>query len=94
MSKEINLEKIWHKVLNSYDMHIDYDLRGHDAILTAMKTACDKVLDLAVETAYVEYIDLTSDEIFDYTDVLIDYDVEAQINKNSILQIKDWIKQK
>lgn len=94
MSKEINLEKIWQKVLNSYDMYIDYDLRGHDAILTAMKVACGEVLDLATETAYIEYIDLTSDESFNYTDVLTNDNVAAQINKNSILQIKDWVKQK
>ena len=42
----------------------------------------------AADNAYVEYVDLTSDEIFDYTDVMRDDDVAAQVNKESILKLK------
>lgn len=42
-------------------------------------------LKAASEKAYVEYIDLETNEIFDYTDVIIDDNVGANINKLSIL---------
>ena len=44
-----------------------------------------KALEQASEKAFVEYIDLNTDEIFDYTDVITDDDVEVNINKDSIL---------
>ena len=39
----------------------------------------------ASENAYVDFIDLTDDEIFDYTDVLVEDDIHAEVNKKSIL---------
>lgn len=48
-NRKIDSEKIWQSVLHSYDMSIDYDKRGYDAIITAIKIACDKVLDIAAE---------------------------------------------
>ena len=39
----------------------------------------------ASEKAYVEYVDLETEEIFDYTDVITDDGVGADVNKNSIL---------
>lgn len=40
----------------------------------------------ASRKAYTEYIDLTTNKIFDYTDVIADDDVEANVNKDSILK--------
>lgn len=48
--EEINPEKIWQNVLHSYDMFIEYDKRGHDAIITAIKNTCTKVLDIASDS--------------------------------------------
>jgi hypothetical protein len=42
-------------------------------------------LKAANKNAYVEYIDLNTNEIFDYTDVITDDNVEANVNKKSIL---------
>jgi hypothetical protein len=38
------------------------------------------------ENAYVEYVEMTSGEIFDYTDVITDDDIDIVINKDSILE--------
>lgn len=42
-------------------------------------------LEAASDNAYVEYIDLHTNEIFDYTDVIFDANVGADVNKKSIL---------
>jgi len=57
-------------------------------IKQAQIDAYNEALDDAVENATIEHIDLTSDEVFDYTDVLVDDDVEVRINKQSILKLK------
>ena len=44
-----------------------------------------EALKQASKKAFVEYIDLTNDEIFDYTDVITDDNVGTDVNKNSIL---------
>lgn len=49
------------------------------------KMHVQEALKQASEKAFVEYIDLNTDEIFDYTDVITDDDVEANVNKDSIL---------
>ena len=45
-----------------------------------------KALKAASEQAYVEYVDLETDEIFDYTDVITDDNVGADVNVKSILK--------
>ena len=70
------------------DFHFNY--KGDDnSILEAMrhfaKLHVEAQAKEIVEKAYVEFIDLTSGEKFDYTDVLTDEDVGADVNKESIL---------
>lgn len=85
--KEINLEEI---VDNNFGGH--YECNQKNKALKVAKEAFELALDLAVENAYVEYIDLSTKEKFDYTDVITDDGVGAAVSKQSILQIKDWIK--
>jgi len=49
------------------------------------KLHVEAALKAASENAYVEYIDLDTNEIFDYTDVITDDNVGADVNKKSIL---------
>ena len=46
----------------------------------------EKALQEASNKAYVTYVDLQTDEEFDYTDVLVDDDVSALVSKDSILK--------
>ena len=55
------------------------------AMIEFAKMHVQEALKQASEKAFVEYIDLNTDEIFDYTDVITDDDVEVNINKDSIL---------
>lgn len=66
-----------------YSVSNDFDT--HQAMIDFARHHVEKALENASEEAYVEYIDLTSDEIFDYTDVITNDDVEANVNKDSIL---------
>lgn len=95
MKEEINVEEIWQSVLHSYDMYIDYDVRGHSAIITAMKILANKVLDLAAENAEINWIEnsieMESDSDFSFRDSNGNW-CEISIKEDSILQIKDWIK--
>ena len=56
-----------------------------EAMIEFAKMHVQEALKQASENAFVEYIDLNTDEIFDYTDVITDDDVEVNINKDSIL---------
>ena len=56
-----------------------------DMLIEFAKMHVQEALKQASEKAFVEYIDLNTDEIFDYTDVITDDDVEVNINKDSIL---------
>jgi hypothetical protein len=56
-----------------------------EAIIEFAKLHVEAALKSASENAYVEYIDLDTNEIFDYTDVITDDNVGADVNKNSIL---------
>ena len=56
-----------------------------DMLIEFAKMHVEEALKQASEKAFVEYIDLNTDEIFDYTDVITDDDVEANVNKDSIL---------
>ena len=56
-----------------------------EAMIEFAKMHVQEALKQASEKAFVEYIDLNTDEIFDYTDVITDDDVEVNINKDSIL---------
>lgn len=42
-------------------------------------------LENAVKNAYVEFIDLQTEELFDYTDILADDDISANVSKQSIM---------
>ena len=52
------------------------------------KETWNEALDKAAESATVIHIDLTNDTEFDYTDVLIDDDVDIRVSKESILKLK------
>ena len=56
-----------------------------DMLIEFAKMHVEEALKQASEKAFVEYIDLNTDEIFDYTDVITDDDVGANVNKESIL---------
>ena len=56
-----------------------------EAMIEFAKMHVQEALKQASEKAFVEYIDLNTDEIFDYTDVITDDDVGVNVNKNSIL---------
>ncbi len=66
------------------DRIITYDdyIKG---MIEFAKYHVQKALKQASEKAFVEYIDLNTDEIFDYTDVITDDNVGANVNKESIL---------
>lgn len=48
------------------------------------QTVIKQTLETAVEKAYVTYVDLETNEEFDYTDVITDDGVGADVNKQSI----------
>ena len=56
-----------------------------DMLIEFAKMHVQEALKQANEKAFVEYIDLNTDEIFDYTDVITDDNVGANVNKESIL---------
>ena len=55
------------------------------AMIEFAKMHVQEALKQASENSFVEYIDLNTDEIFDYTDVITDDNVGANVNKESIL---------
>ena len=68
--------------------HYDYLVEKNsfkEAMIEFAKMHVQEALKQASEKAFVEYIDLNTDEIFDYTEVITDDDVEANVNKDSIL---------
>ena len=56
-----------------------------DMLIEFAKMHVQEALKQASENSFVEYIDLNTDEIFDYTDVITDDDVGVNVNKDSIL---------
>ena len=56
-----------------------------DMLIEFAKMHVEEALKQASEKGFIEYIDLNTDETFDYTDVITDDDVEVNINKDSIL---------
>ena len=56
-----------------------------DMLIEFAKMHVQEALKQASEKAFVEYIDLQTDEKFDYTDVLVDDNISADVNKDSIL---------
>lgn len=81
--KEINLEKI----LNKYSIYLSPYVKEHLQLKAAINDIICKILDLAVENA-VGKVDLIYGENLEYPSC----EEVAVIDKNSILQIKDWIK--
>ena len=76
------------KNFNEEENNIDklyYDSYVKKAMIKFAKMHVQEALKQASEKAFVEYMDLNTDEIFDYTDVITDDDVEVNINKDSIL---------
>lgn len=71
--KEGNIDKLY------YDSYVKKLMKEFAKmhVQEALKQVCEK--------AFVEYIDLNTDEIFDYTDVITDDDVGVNVNKESIL---------
>ena len=57
-------------------------------IQQVQKDAWNEALDKATENATVVHIDLVDNVEFDYTDVLIDDDVDIRVSKDSILKLK------
>lgn len=57
----------------------------HSNMIQFAKLHVEAALEAASDNAYVEYIDLHTNEIFDYTDVIFDANVGADVNKKSIL---------
>ena len=76
------------KIIAQHSNEGDYRTMTGPDFQECLKQAYNLGLQDAVDNAYVEYVDLTSDEIFDYTDVMRDDDVSAQVNKKSILKLK------
>ena len=56
-----------------------------DMLIEFAKMHVQEALKLASENSFVEYIDLETNEKFDYTDVLVDDNIGADVNKESIL---------
>ena len=56
-----------------------------DMLIEFAKMHVQEALKQASEKAFVEYIDLETNEKFDYTDVLVDDNISADVNKDSIL---------
>ena len=52
------------------------------------KETWNEALDKAAESATVVHIDLVDNTEFDYTDVLVDSDVDIRVSKDSILKLK------
>lgn len=52
------------------------------------KETWNEALDMAAESATVVHIDLVDNTEFDYTDVLVDSDVDIRVSKDSILKLK------
>jgi len=62
-----------------------YKYSVKDLLIEFAKLHVEAALKAASKKASVEYVDLTNNEIFDYTDVITDDSVGADVNKNSIL---------
>lgn len=54
--------------------------------------AIEETVKRCAENATIDFIDLTSDKIFDYSECLWDDDVDVIINKESILSIAEQLK--
>lgn len=85
--KEINLEKIIDSIANFNKDEDGNTIYYLWEVKKAMKQACSKVLDLAAENV-VGKVDLIYRENLEYPSC----EEVAVIDKDSILQIKDWIK--
>ena len=59
-----------------------------DIIKQVQKETWNEAIDKAAESATVIHIDLVDNTEFDYTDVLVDSDVDIRVSKDSILKLK------
>ena len=78
------------KNFNEEENNIDklyYDSYVKKAMIKFAKMHVQEALKQASENSFVEYIDLETNEKFDYTDVLIDDNISADVNKDSILNV-------
>ena len=85
---EVILENEWNKNKNNCpfnEIYIGEKIAINNAMIEFTKIHVTEALKQASEKGFIEYIDLNTDETFDYTDVITDDDVEVNINKDSIL---------
>jgi len=76
-------------VLNQNDGYLAGDYTPNEVyriMIGFAKLHVKAALKSASEKAYVEYVDLETNEIFDYTDVITDDNVGADVNVKSILK--------
>ena len=89
MTAEEILENEWNKKKNNSpvnEVYIGEKIAINNAMIEFAKMHVQEALKQASEKAFVEYIDLNTDEIFDYTYVITDDDVGVNVNKESILK--------
>ena len=70
-------------ISNAHDISME---NIHYFMIEFAKLHVEAALQEAGEKAYVEFIDLSDNEIFDYTDVITDDNIGANVNQNSILK--------
>ena len=61
-------------------------------IKQAQIDAIEEAVKRCAENAQIDFIDLTSDRIFDYSECLLDDDVNVIINKESIFSVAEQLK--
>ena len=54
--------------------------------------AIEETVKRCVESAQIDFVDLTSDKIFDYSECLLDDNVDVIINKESIFSVAEQLK--
>ena len=79
--KQINLEEILNKVIG---IETKSDAFKQE-ILNAMREACNQTVDLCVENAAINFIDLTSDKVFDYSESKVE---------DLCIEFAEWINSK
>ncbi len=85
----MNIQTAKEFVLNQNDGYLAGDYTPNEVyriMIGFAKMHVKAALKAASEKAYVEYVDLETNEIFDYTDVITDDNVGADVNVKSILK--------
>ena len=90
--KEINLDAILKSYLTIEAMRLNNPGYTYNMVIAAMKHACCEVLDLAAENAEAKYFNIETGKYVTVEDYNEEECYFSHISKESILQIKDWIK--